>query len=141
MFEFVIPIAFCKICPEVNLTLRSIGMTNDELRKTMEFIVEQQAHFAANIQRLQEEHQRLQEEHQRDRPRLARLEESFQLLVELAKTSDERMDSSETFLNTIEIHLTKLETNMAVLAESQAHSDARLSALIDIVREDRNGRS
>jgi hypothetical protein len=30
---------------------------------------------------------------------------------------------------------------MAVLAESQAHSDARLSALIDIVRENRNGRS
>ena len=45
-------------------------MTNQEIRKTMEFILEQQAQFAANIQRLQEERAR-------DNPRLTRLEESF----------------------------------------------------------------
>jgi len=53
-------------------------MTNDEIQKTMEFILEQQAQFAVNIQRLQEE--RL-----RDHLRLTRLEESFQLLVQLAQ--------------------------------------------------------
>jgi hypothetical protein len=52
-------------------------MTNEEIQRTMEFILEQQAQFAANIQRLQEE--RLS-----DGPRLNRLEESFQLLVQLA---------------------------------------------------------
>ncbi len=60
-------------------------MTNEEIQKTMEFILEQQAQFATNIQRLQEE--RL-----RDSPRLARLEESFQLLVQLAQTTDNRLD-------------------------------------------------
>lgn len=40
-------------------------MTNKEIQKTMEFILEQQAQFAANVQRLQEE--RLN-----DSPRLAR---------------------------------------------------------------------
>ncbi len=30
-------------------------MTNEEMERTMEFITEQQAQFAANIQRLQEE--------------------------------------------------------------------------------------
>ena len=52
-------------------------MTNEEIQRTMEFILERQAQFETNIQRLQEE--RLN-----DGPRLNRLEESFQLLVQLA---------------------------------------------------------
>ncbi len=58
-------------------TLKGVAMTNEEIQKTMKFILEQQAQFAANIQRLQEE--RLS-----DSPRLARLEESFQLLLALS---------------------------------------------------------
>ena len=64
-------------------------MTNEEMQRTMEFIVEQQAQFAANIQRLQEERIR-------DNPRLTRLEESFQLLVQLAQTTDTRLDRLES---------------------------------------------
>jgi hypothetical protein len=95
-------------------------MNNEEMQKTMEFIIEQQAQFAANIQKLQEERMR-------DDSRLKRLEESFQLLVQLAQSTETRLDS--------------LESNMAVLATAQAHTDERLSALIDIVREGRNGKS
>ncbi len=109
-------------------------MTNHEIQKTMEFILEQQAQFGVNIQRLQEEQLR-------DKPRLARLEDSFRLLVELAQTTDSRLDATDSRVNTLESNMIKLEANMAVLAASQAHSDARLSALIDIVREDRNGRT
>jgi chromosome segregation ATPase len=109
-------------------------MPNNEMQKTMEFILEQQAQFAVNFQRLQEEQLR-------DKPRLARLEDSFQLLVELAETTDTRLDETDSRVNTLEVNMVKLEASMATLAESQAHSDARLSALIDIVREDRNGRS
>ena len=95
-------------------------MNNEEIQKTMEFILEQQAQFVANIQKLQEERMR-------DDSRLRRLEESFQLLVQLAQSTDTRLDT--------------LETNMATLAEAQAHTDERLSALIDIVREGRNGKA
>ena len=102
-------------------------MTNEEMQKTMEFILEQQAQFAVNIQRLQEERHR-------DHPRLARLEDSFQLLVQLAQTTDTRFDTVESNMGT-------LESNMAALAAAQAHSEERLSALIDIVREGRNGKS
>ena len=102
-------------------------MTNEEIQKTMEFILEQQAQFAVNIQRLQEE--RL-----RDHPRLTRLEESFQLLVQLAQTTDTRFDALES-------NMVTLESNMAALAAAQVHSEQRLSALIDIVREGRNGKS
>jgi hypothetical protein len=105
-------------------------MTNEEMQKTMEFILEHQAQFAINIQRLQEE--RLA-----DRPRLARLEESFQLLVQLAQTTDSRLDTIESTTGT---RFNILESNMAALAAAQAHSEQRLSALMDIVREGRNGK-
>lgn len=95
-------------------------MTNEEMQKTMEFILEQQAQFAANIQKLQEERMR-------DDSRIKRLEESFQLLVQLAQSTDTRLET--------------LESNMATLAEAQTHADERLSALIDIVREGRNGKT
>lgn len=101
-------------------------MTEEDIRKTMEFILEQQAQFAVNIQRLQEERAR-------DNARLARLEESFLLLVQLAQTTDSRLDRIESTTPT-------LESNMAALAAAQTHADERLSALIDIVRESWNGK-
>ena len=101
-------------------------MTNEEIQRTMEFILAQQAQFAANIQQLQEERIR-------DNPRLSRLEESFQLLVRLAENTDTRLDRLES-------NTSALEANMVALAAAQTHTDERLSALIDIVREDRNGK-
>jgi hypothetical protein len=109
-------------------------MTNEEIQKTMEFIVEQQAQFAVNIQRLQEEQLR-------EAMRAGRLEDSFQLLVQLAETTDTRLDRLETNTVVLETNMVRLQENMAALAEAQTHSDARLSALIDIVREGRNGKS
>ncbi len=53
-------------------------MTDEEMRRTMEFILQQQAQFAASIQRLEEERAR-------DQPRLKRLEDSFLILVQLEK--------------------------------------------------------
>ena len=95
--------------------------------ETMEFILGQQAQFVTNIQRLQEERIR-------DNPRLTRLEESFQLLVRLAENSDTRLDRLESSTSS-------LEANMAALAAAQTHADEQFSALIDIVREGRNGKS
>ena|SRR5215210_2027121 len=102
-------------------------MNNEEIQKTMEFILEQQAQFAANIQKFQEERMR-------DDSRIKRLEESFQLLVQLAQSTDTRLDTLETNMAT-------LAEAQAHLAEAQAHTDERLSALIDIVREGRNGKA
>jgi anti-sigma-K factor RskA len=62
-------------------------MTDEERRRTMEFILEQQAQFAANIQRHEENFRQLEEERIRDRPRLARVEESFQRFSKYPKTT------------------------------------------------------
>ena len=116
-------------------------MTNDDMQRTMEFIVEQQARFAANIQRLQEERIR-------DTPRIARLEKSFQLLVRLAEISGLRMARLESTTSLLESTTSALESttnvlasNMAALAAAQTQTDERLTVLIDIVREERNGTS
>lgn len=158
-------------------------MTNEEIQRTMEFIVEHQAQFAANIQQLEEERRR-------DAPRIARLEESYQILVQLAQTTDARLDFVETKTWSHEENHSRLDATMNSLAESQsrldvamislgenhsrldaamaslgenhsrldaamislaeaqsnlaasqAHADARLSALIDIVGGQSNGES
>ena len=109
-------------------------MTNEEIQRTMEFILGQQAQFAANIQLLQEERIR-------DSPRLARLEESFQLLVRVAESTDTRLDRLESNTSAVEANMAGLEASMAALVAAQTHTDERLSVLIDIVREDRNGKS
>ena len=102
-------------------------MTPEEMQRTMEFIVQQQAQFAASIQKLEEERTR-------DNGRIARLEDSFQILVQLAENTESRLDRVESTSSA-------LESKMTALAEAQIHTNERLSALIDIVREDRNGKS
>ena len=69
-------------------------MTNEERRRTMEFILEQQAQFAAHFQQLEEERIR-------DRPRLARLEKSFQRFSESLNSLDE---SFKRIVKVIEVY-------------------------------------
>jgi hypothetical protein len=115
-------------------------MTNEDRQRTMDFILQQQAQFAASIQRLEEERIR-------DRPRQVELEKSFQIVVHLLEIQESRLDRAEFDTAAVESRTTLLETNMAALqtsmtalANAQAHADERLSALIDIVMQDR-GRS
>ena len=121
-------------------------MTNEDMQRKMEFIVEHQARFAAHLEQLEQERIR-------DRPRLAELELSFQRLVHLAEITDARLDRLEistdalettmialgTNTVALETNMVTLETNMAALATAQAHADERLSALMEVVRRERNG--
>lgn len=66
--------------------------------------------------------------------RLERLAESQERLAEAqAQSSEAQARSSEG--------QARLNDALSRLAEAQAHSDQRLDALIDIVREGRNGKS
>ena len=109
-------------------------MTNEEMQRKMEFIVEHQARFAAHMQRCEEERIR-------DQPRLAELEKSFQTVVDLLKIQESRVDRVEIDTVAVERRTSALEASMAALAVSQAHADERLSALIDIVMQDRRNRN
>lgn len=99
---------------------------NEEMEKTMQFILEQQAQFTANFQRVEEEREK-------DSARITRLEESFRLLVQLAESHDERLVS--------------LDERLASLAEAQIRTDEqmretdeRLNSLIAVVERYISGR-
>jgi hypothetical protein len=101
-------------------------MTDDEMQKTIEFLLEQQAQFVTRVQR--------------DEERLARLEDAFATLVRIARIGDERLDVLESGLSSLTEKMTALveaqartDARIGELAEAQAHSDQRMNALIDIV--------
>lgn len=100
-------------------------MANDDIERKIEFIVNQQAQFSADIIELKELHVKAE-------ARMTNLENVVLRLVDVVTTLTERMGDLAN-------SQTLLDTRMAELAESQTHTDQRLNALIDIVREGRNG--
>jgi hypothetical protein len=106
-------------------------MTNDEMQRKMDFIVNQQAQFSADIQHLTELN--------------AAAIERMTMSEDRVTMAEDRMTRIEDVVlrlaNVTETGFTKLEARMAELVESQAHTHQKLNALIDIVREDRNGRA
>lgn len=102
-------------------------MANDDhLQSQIDFIVNNQASFTADIQQLKELHKEAEK-------RMTKLEDVClrlgNALVNLAETVTKTSAAQ-----------TNLDAKMATLAESQEHTDQRLSALIDIVMADRNGK-
>ncbi len=98
-------------------------MTEDEMQRKMEFIVEQQAQFSVDIQLLKEAHKQAE----------ARMEQIESVMLRLANAQVNTNEQVSKLVET-QIHAGQ---QMAELREAQAHTDQRLSALIDIVNESR----
>jgi len=111
-------------------------MADEEIQRAIEFIVQQQAKYAARLEK--------------DAPRLAMLEESFKLLVELARGADERLDQNAARLDQNaarldqdaarldqdaarferdESRLARLEESFTMLVELARATDERLDTL------------
>jgi hypothetical protein len=73
--------------------------------------------------------------------RLDRLERIAKLMVRAGLRERHRMREQDEKIDIIIDAQIKNEERFAQLAESQAHTDQRLDALIDIVRQQRNGSS
>jgi len=108
-------------------------MTYEEMEKTMQFILEQQAQFNANFQRLEEAREE-------DLARTKHLEESFLILVRLVQSHNERIVSEEDRSISFEERIAYLDERMISLTEAQirtnqqlAETDERLNALIAVV--------
>jgi len=95
-------------------------MTNEEIQRTVEFIIKQQESFSENMGQLRESHAK-------GEARLSRLEAAF---VNLYTTVTEIGKAQK-----------ELTEKVSELAESQAHTDQRINVLIDILNEGRNGKS
>jgi uncharacterized protein YoxC len=86
-------------------------VTEEDRQRTMDFILEQQAQFSVNLEALRETQ--------------ARTDSTVaQLTVQVQNIARQQEHINEV---------------VAVMAESQQHTDERLNALIDIVQGGRNG--
>jgi len=105
-------------------------MTDEQMERKMEFIVETLACVAANG-----------EKHE---IRLARLERVAKLFVRAGRRERRaRIESDEKLANNMSelaIAMTRLAEAQRRTEESIAHTDRRLDALIDVVRQQQNGR-
>jgi len=104
-------------------------VANDDIERKIEFIVNQQAQFSADIIELKELHVKAE-------ARMTNLENAVLRLVDVVETGFVALTQR---MNDLVTGQELLDTRMAELAESQTHTDQRLNALIDIVREGRNG--
>ncbi|HEY0077852.1 MAG TPA: hypothetical protein VGB73_04335 [Pyrinomonadaceae bacterium] len=115
-------------------------MTNEEMQRKMDFIVEQQAQFSADIQELKQLHVLAD-------ARMTRMEN---VVVNLANQTEARftsiMELMQQGFTTLTARVTEIAEAQKTLAESQtalteaqAHTDQRLNVLIDIISERRNG--
>jgi len=81
-------------------------MTDEERQRTMDFILEQQAQFAVNIERLREAQAR----------------------------TDAAVGALTTQVQTIARQQAHINEVVAVIADAQQHTDERLNVLIDVVQ-------
>jgi len=105
-------------------------MMDEEMQRTMQFLLDQQAQFNA---RLQKDEERMK----KDEERIARVENAMGILTELARRADERMDDAGKRMN-------NFDANFSLLNEKMAETVQRLDALIIIVERylsNRNGSS
>jgi chromosome segregation ATPase len=104
---------------------------DDDIQAKMDFIVNQQAQFAANIQVHEERLTRLE-------GAVTKLEGTVSGLAQVLNNTIEHFDARTARLEEAQ---KRTEEALARLAESQAHTDRRLDALIDIIRQEREGRN
>lgn len=94
-------------------------MTEDEMQRTMQFILDQQAQFATNIQRLEESHALAVE-------RIGRLEGAVVGVVNLLDRLTQAQERTVA-------QVLELTGSATALAGVQTRTDEGLKALIDII--------
>ena len=85
-------------------------MTPEERERTMEFILQQQAQFAADLEKEHEE--RLQNQ-ARDQARITRVETCVVLLTELAQIQSQRLEEYERTSNEMLARLDRILDRLA----------------------------
>jgi len=106
-------------------------MTDEQFEQKMAFIVETLARVSVNDEKRQEEYER----HER---RMDRIERVAKLMVRAGMRERKTRSEADERLTTALADLAEAQKRTE---ESVAHTDRRLDALIDIVRQQQNGRS
>ena len=107
-------------------------MTNEEMHRAMEFIIQQQAQYAARFERDEAQYAARFE---RDEARLARLEESFTMLVELARGADERQDTIGETMATLSHTMNELVQRMITDESRLARLEESFAMLVELAHK------
>jgi hypothetical protein len=106
-------------------------MTDEEMRKRMEFIIEQQAQLVINQEKAEERITRLENAQIQTELRMGELAEAQARML----AAQERMSRSQEHMNEV----------VAVMADAQTRTDERLDTFIEVleryISEGRNGKS
>jgi hypothetical protein len=113
------------------LKSRDSPMTDEERQRALDFIVAQSAKNSVEIEKLSESHRKGER-------RLDRAERILELLIRAGSRA--RRDFDQRFARVTDA-IAALVAAQSRTEASNAHTDKRLDALIDIVRAERNGRS
>ncbi|MDT5122465.1 MAG: hypothetical protein QOC96_1947 [Acidobacteriota bacterium] len=110
---------------------RRSAVTDEERQRQMDFILNQQAQFVTNMQKLEEADTQANK-------RIDRLERVLKLALRAGlRERKERRESTKEAREDIK----EIRESLKALIASQSHTDQRLNALIDVVNEGRNGKS
>lgn len=104
-------------------------MTDEERQRAMDFIVETLGRLSVNEETHDARLARLIESHEKAEHRLDRDERILKLMTRAGRRADLRLTKA----------LVELTEKQKRTADSIAHTDSKLHALVDIVRADRNG--
>jgi phage shock protein A len=113
-------------------------MTDDDFQRKAEFLLSQQAQSEARLGRLEDIVTRLADASLR---RITNLEEKMTTLVDAQIRAEDNVSALAGNVSALSGNMDVLSGKMTELAEAEAHTDRKLNALIDIIREDRNGES
>jgi hypothetical protein len=114
----------------------NLSMTDEERNRAIDFIVDQQAKNSVRIERLIEAHEKAERRLDRDENKLERLERILKLMIKAGRRERRtRSEADERLTNALlELAEAHKQTEASI-----AHTDGRLDALIDIVRQRMNG--
>jgi len=113
-------------------------MTDEERQRAMDFIVTQQAKNSVEIEKLIDSHRRAEHRLGLTEQRLDQDERILKLMIKAGRRGHREMREHDRRIREQDEHFRQRYDEML---ESQAHTDRRLDALIDIVRHQRNGPS
>ena len=117
-------------------------MTDEERQRAMDFIVDQQAKFFVDINKLNESYRNAESRFDRDEKILKLMIRAGRRARRRLREMDERFEQRFAKLDErFEQRFAKLTDALTTLAEAQTRTDGKLDALADIVRQGQNGRS
>jgi soluble cytochrome b562 len=103
-------------------------MPEDHIEARMNFIIEQQARFAVDIQLLQESMRELGQKQSQTDDRLRGL-------VDVSMSLANHIEGLTNHIEEVDQRLTRFAEGMLELRDSQRHTDQKLDTLADIVRQ------